>query len=159
MKRAQILIASLLIIFCGFAPFARVAAQTNNWTSVKALPKNTELIVTRKTDSQVVGFVQAVSDDTIAIDSDNGTFIIGKDNVKNVYLAEPRDRMKSLNRGALLGLLGGLAAGVGYSVVHPPEDESMPGFGIFFLGCGIGMLAGRHHAKGKDKGALIYSAK
>jgi len=159
MKREQILIASLVITIFAFAPSAHLAAQTNNWTAVKALTKNTELIVTRKTDNRVVGFLQAVTDDTIAIDSDNGAFLIGKDNVKQIYLAEPRDKMKTMNRAALLGMLGGLAAGVGYSIVRPPEDESMPGYGIFFLGSGIGLLAGRHHAKGKDKGALIYSAK
>jgi hypothetical protein len=159
MKRTRILIASILITFFAFAPSARVVAQSDNWTSVKALAKNTDLIITRKNAGRVVGFVQAVSDDTLAIDSDNGSFIIGKDNIEKIYYAEPRDKMKSLNRGALLGMLGGLAAGIGYSIVRPPENESMPGYGIFFLGSGIGMLAGLHHSKGKDKGALIYSAK
>ena len=159
MKRARILTASILIIFCGFAPFARLAAQTNNWTSVKALPKNAELFITRKTGGRVVGFVQAVTDDTIAVDSDNGTFIIGKDNIRQIYYAEQRDKMKSLNRGALFGMLVGLAAGVAYATVREPEGQETPGFGIFLLGSGVGLLAGKHNANGKDKGALIYSAK
>ena len=159
MKRTRILIASILIPLFAFAPFARITAQSNNWTSVKALAKDTELIITRKNAGRVVGFVQAVTDDTLAIDSDSGSFIIGKDNIKTIHYAEARDKMKSLNRGALLGMLGGLAAGIGYSILRPPKDESMPGYGIFFLGSGIGVLAGLHHAKGKDKGALIYSAR
>ena len=138
---------------------SRVAAQTNSWIGVKALPKGAELIVTRKNDGRVIGVTQSVTDDTIAIDSDNGSFIIGKDNIEKIYYAEPRDVMKSLNRGALLGMLGGLAAGVAYSSTREVNGEKMPGPWIFLLGGGLGALAGKRHAKGKDKGALIYSAK
>jgi hypothetical protein len=67
--------------------------------------------------------------------------------------------MKSVNRGALLGMLAGLAAGIAYATVRAPDGEDMYGAGIFLLGGGVGALAGKHHAKGKEKGALIYSAK
>jgi len=159
MKRASILAASILIAINGCAPLAQLTAQTNSWIRVKALRKNTEVIVTRKTDGRVIGFVESVTDDTVVIDSDDGTFVIGKDNIKEIFYAEDRDEKKSLNRGALFGLLGGLASGMAYATVRDTNGQSNPGVMFLLIGGGIGTLAGRYHAKGKDKGALIYSAK
>jgi len=160
MKRIQIPAASLLITIFAFASSAHIAAQTNNWTRVKALPKNAELIVNRKADGQVVGFLQAVTDDTIAIDSDNGSFIVGKNNIEKIYMAEGRDAAEGLKRGAALGMLGGLATSITYAtVVKSDIIEDRPGFLFVWIGLGIGAVVGRIHAKGKDKGALVYSAK
>lgn len=136
-----------------------VMAQTSSWASVKALPKGSELVVERKASEKVIGHLQAATDDTIAVTSDAGAFILARDNVEKIFFAVPRDSKKSRNRGALYGMLLGLAAGVAVSTLHDPDSEAMPGVGAFFGGGLLGVWVGNQHAKGKDKGPLIYSAK
>jgi hypothetical protein len=151
---------TILLSVCSSLMFPlAVPAQSDNWTSVKATPKGTEIFVERKRDDRVIGTIHAVTDDSIVITSDEGSFIIGKDNVAKIYLAVARDKKKSMNRGALYGMLGGLASGIALATLHPPENEEMPWVGTFFAGIGIGTLAGIRHGKGKDKGPMIYSAR
>jgi hypothetical protein len=152
---AGILLSVCLLLI---SPLA-VSAQSNNWTTVKATPKGTEVILERKRDNGVTGNIQTVTDDSIAVTSDDGSFIIGKDNVAKIYYAVARDKKKSMNRGALYGMLAGLAAGFAVALVREPEGQEMPGVATFLAGGGIGIWAGSRHAKGKDKGPLIYSAK
>ena len=140
------------------APVATVG-QSDNWTTVRAIPKGVDLMIERKRDDRVIGVLQVVTDDSIAIASDEGSFIIGKDNVARIFHAVPRDKKKSMNRGALYGMLIGLASGVALATAFPPENEEMPYVGTFLAGGGIGTWAGMRHGKGRDKGPLIYSAK
>lgn len=159
MKLSRQFAVLLLITGCVIAFPANFFAQTDNWTSVKALKDGTELIVTRKNSGRVVGYVQAVNDESVALTSDAGTFVIGKDYVSKIYYAVPRNKRKSLNRGALYGMIAGLVVGVAIGSVHEPEGQETPGLGAFLAGSAIGVWAGSRHAKGKDKGALIYSAR
>ena len=140
------------------APVA-LFGQSNNWTSVKAIPKSIDLIIERKRDDRVVGVLQAVTDDSIIVNSKEGSFIIGKDNVAKIYHAVGRDKKRAMNRGALYGMLIGLGAGVALATAFPPENEEMPYVGTFLAGGGIGTWAGIRYAKGKDKGPLVYSAR
>ncbi len=152
-------IAILLSIFSSLLLPASVAGQSNNWTSVRATPRGTEVIIERKRDDRVIGIIQAVTEDSIAVTSDDESFIVGRDNVTKIFHAIPRDKKKSLNRGALYGMLIGLGAGIALATAYPPENERMPWVGTFFAGGGIGAWAGSRHAKGKNLGPLIYSAK
>lgn len=149
----------MVIVVASFSIPQDLIAQTTSWASVKALPKGAELVVERKASEKVIGHLQAATDDTIALTSDAGAFILARDNVEKIFYAVPRDGTKSRNRGALYGMLLGLAAGVAVSTLQDPESEAMPGVGAFFAGGLIGIWAGNKHAKGKGKGALIYSAK
>ena len=134
-------------------------AQSNNWTTVKALQRGTEIIVVRKDSERVTGYVDGVTDDTLAVTSDSNSFVIGKDNVDQIYIAIPRDKMKHMNRGALVGGLLGLAAGIAVSVAMGPDTEAMPGLPVMLAGGAAGTWVGSRNAKGKDKGPLVYSAK
>lgn len=159
MKLTRISLA-LLVLTCSFLTVPVLAfGQSAEWSRIKATPTGTDIIIERKKDRRVVGYVQAVTDDSIAVRSEKGSFIIGKDNITKVFLARPRNKRKSLNRGALYGMLTGLAIGLAISLVHEPEGQEMPGMGTFLAGAGIGLWAGNRHGKGKDKGELIYSAK
>jgi len=159
MKRSNTFIALLSIAGLVLTAPIGLMAQANNWTSVKALQRGMELIVIRKSNDRVIGYVDAVTDDTLAVTSDTGSFVIGKDNVDKIYIAIPRDRMKHMNRGALVGGLLGLAAGIAVSIAMSPESEAMPGLPIMLAGGAAGGWFGSQRAKGKDKGPLVYSAK
>ena len=134
-----------------------LTAQTNNWMSVRAIPKGTELIVDRKNDDRVIGILNAVTEDTIAITSDGASFIIGKDNVLKVYHAVERKRKHLVG---VAGLAGGLAGAViDAKIQGPPESQEMPGVIGFIAGAVVfGGLAERL-VDDKKKGVLIYSAK
>lgn len=148
----------LLLTVCAVFTLSNVVpAQSTHWTGMKATPKGIDIIVERKNDETVTGVLQAVTDDSLAVTSDEGSFIIGKDNITKVFHAIPRDKKKLMNRGALYGMLIGLGAGVAAATAFPPENEEMPYVGTFLAGGGIGAWAGIQRAKGKDKGPLIYS--
>lgn len=134
------------------------SAQGNRWIAVKALPKGTELIIERKKSDRVVGYVTAVDDRTVSVTSNSGSFAIDKDNVSKIFYAIPRDKMKHANRGALIGMIGGLVAGVALSATQSSDSESMPYVGTFIAGGLLGGWIGAKHGGGKQKGSLIYSA-
>lgn len=159
MKMKQPVVALIFIVVASISLPQILIAQTTTWAGVKALPKGTELVVERKASEKVIGYLQAATDDTVTVTSDAGSFIIARDNVEKIFCAVPRDSKKSRNRGALYGMLLGLAAGVAVATVQKPESEAMPGVSVFLAGGLIGMRVGKEHAKGKDKGPLIYSAK
>ncbi|HEX6126762.1 MAG TPA: hypothetical protein VFZ23_15425 [Pyrinomonadaceae bacterium] len=159
MKLKSSVVPLMLIVVASLALPTNLFAQTTSWTSVKALPRGADVIVERKASDRVIGYLQSATDDTVAVTSDTGSFVISRDNVQKIFYAVSRDRKKIMNRGALYGMLLGLAAGVAVSTVQEPESEAMPGTGAFIAGGLIGMWAGHKHAKGKDKGPLIYSAK
>jgi hypothetical protein len=148
----------LLVAFVTIFPL-HVLAQSNSWTGVKALPKGTDLIIERKNDRPVVGYLASVSDDSIAITSDAGAFFVGRDNVANVYYAVPRSVKKHANRGALIGGLLGFGLGFGVSLKQYPDSEAMPGAPIFLGAALLGGWIGSKRGKGKDKGERIYAAK
>ena len=154
MKQKAVAIVSIIFICFSITP-----AQSSNWGNVQAVPRGTEVFIDRKNDDRVIGSIDAVTEDTIAITSDGGSFIIGKENVTKIFHAIPRDKKKALNRGALLGMLGGLGAGVLLTASRPPKGEEMPGVGVFFAGLGLGTWAGHRYGKGRDKGPLLYSAR
>ena len=151
-------LVTAILLFSLAAP-VELAAQSNNWISVKALTPKTEIIVLRKNGDQVVGYLSSVTDDSVAIDTGSGSYVIARDNVKKIYHAVPRDRMKGANRGALIGGLLGLGAGIAVSSAIPLESEAMPGPAIFLAGGLLGGLVGAKRGGGKGKGALIYSEK
>ena len=154
MKIKAIAVVSIIL-----ACFSITPAQSSTWGNVQAIPRGTEVFVERKNDDRVIGSVSAVTADTIAITSDEGSYIIGKENVTKIFHAIPRDKKKALNRGALLGMLGGLGAGVLFTAAVPPKGEEMPGVGVFFAGMGLGTWVGHSYGKGKNKGPLLYSAR
>jgi hypothetical protein len=156
--KLKIEFVAILLSVASLLP-ASVAGQSNNWTSVRATPRGIEVIIERKQDDRVIGIVQAITEDSIAVTSDDGSFIIERGNVTKIFHSVPRDKMKSLNRGALYGMLIGLGAGIALATAYPPENEEMPWVGTFFAGGGIGAWTGSRHARGKNKGPLIYSAK
>jgi hypothetical protein len=133
-----------------------VAAQTDNWTGVRALPKGAELVIERKSSGRVVGYLELATDDTVVIVSDANSFIIGRDNVKKIYYAVAHDKKKSMNRGALIGMIGG--AVTASLIAGEPEGQEMPGLGGLLIGGLAGTWFGKQRAKGKKRGALIYSA-
>src|SRR5688572_3836165 len=103
MRPAQIFLNLLLITgILLFFP-TNITPQTSDWTAVKVLQPGTDVMVLRKNGGRIVGYVQGSTDDTIAITSDSGSFVVGRDNVKKIYYAVPRDKRKSMNRGALIG--------------------------------------------------------
>jgi len=159
MRRSNIFTELLLIAGLVVTAPCALMAQANNWTSVKALQRGTDLIVIRKSNDRVIGYVDAVTDDTLAVTSDAGSFVIRKDNVDKIYIAIPRDKMKHMNRGALVGGLLGLAAGIAVSVAMGPDTEAMPGLPVMLAGGAAGGWVGSRRANGKDKGSLVYSAK
>jgi hypothetical protein len=159
MKLKRSVAALIFTVVVSISLPQNLIAQTTNWTSVTALPKGVELVVERRASKTIIGYLQATTDDWVAITSDAGSFIIARDNVDKIFYAVPRDRKKIRNRGALYGALLGLAGAVAVSIVQKPESEAMPGGGVFLAGGLIGMWVGNRHAKGKDKGPLIYSAK
>lgn len=150
-----------LIVIAGFllAVPTDLSAQSNHWISVKALPPKTEIIVLRNDGDREVGYVGSVTDDSIAMTTDSGASIIARNNVKKIYYAVPRNKRKSMNRGALVGGLLGLAAGVAVAYATPSNSEAMHGGAVFLAGGLLGGYAGRKRADGKDRGALIYSEK
>ena len=158
--RTKTTAAALLLTAFSLLAFSTVVrAQSIHWTALKATPKGIDVIVERKNDDRVIGVLQAVTDDSIAVTSDEGSFIIGKDNITKVFHGIPRNKKKLMNRGALYGMLIGLGAGVALTSAFPPENEEMPFAGTFLAGGAIGAWAGVRRAKGKDRGPLIYSAR
>ena len=151
-------LVTTILLFSLAAPM-ELAAQSNNWIRVKALRPKTELIVLRKNDDQLVGYLTSVTDDSIAIDTASGSYVIARNNIKKIYYAVPGDRMKGANRGALIGGLLGLAAGVAVSYAIPTDSEAMPGGAVFLAGGLVGGLVGAKRGGGKTKGALVYSEK
>jgi hypothetical protein len=90
--------------------------------------------------------------------ADEGSFVIGKANIEKIYYAVPRDKKKSMNRGALYGMLAGLGTTVAVGTLTADSDRT-PGWPIFLAGGLGGMWFGKKHGEGKDKGPLIYSAR
>jgi hypothetical protein len=151
---------SLLLIVAMVSVFPLcVLAQSDNWTSIRALPRGTDVIVDRRNDDRIDGTVASVSDSEIVINSDRGAFIVGRANVDRIYYAIPRSARKHVNRGALIGGAVGLGVGVGVSTLQSTNSEAMPGAVIFLAGGLLGGWIGSKRAKGMDKGSLIYSVR
>ena len=156
MKQTSTVIALLLMTILALPMCAR--AQTDSWVGVQALRPGTEIFVLRKNKDKVVGVLQSATGDTIALTADEGSFVIGKANIAKIFYAVPRDKKKSMNRGALYGMLAGLGTAVAVSTMTADSDQT-PGWPIFLGGGLAGMWLGKKHGAGKDKGPLIYSAR
>ena len=150
----MLLIATLVAMF----PLS-VLAQSDNWTSIRALPRGTDVIIERRNDDRIDGTITSVSDNEIVINSNRGAFIVARGNVERIYYAIPRNARKHTNRGALIGGALGLGVGIGVSTLQSSNSEAMPGAVVFLAGGLLGGWVGSKRAKGKDRGSLIYSAR
>jgi len=159
MRQAKLLVTIFLITgFVILLPL-NIAAQISEWTRVQALRPGTDVLVLRKNGSRVVGYLQGSTVDSIAVTTDSGSFVIAKDNVKKIFYAERRDKMKSMNRGALIGMGAGVIAAIAVTGLQEQEGGSHRGTVVFLASGLLGGLLGAKHGSGTDKGPLIYAAR
>jgi hypothetical protein len=149
----SLLIATVVAVF----PL-HVLAQSDNWTSVRALPKGTDLIIERKNDDRVIGTLASVSDDTIAITSEDGSFFVGRGNVTKVHYAVSRNVKRHLVRGLVLGMVIGTAVAGAFASEENDRDLTLGAVG-FWIGMGVGGYIVQKRGESKKKGELIYAAR
>ncbi|MDP9171980.1 MAG: hypothetical protein M3N54_15290 [Acidobacteriota bacterium] len=101
----------------------QIKAQTQSWSSVKAISPGTEIRIAGA--SPIHGTLQTVSDDTLVINSTTGSKTFDRPQITRVSVKKTSHRMRNTLLGAGVGAVGGLAVGAA-------SDHSCAPSGCFF---------------------------
>ena len=159
MQKRIFSILATAILFSTLLPPMNAQTPIEDWTNVSDLSENEYVFIRLKTGKKHKGQLLTVSDDSIEIlNKKNKSITLERTSIRTVHIGKWRDSDKSRNRGAGLGMIGGIVSyGVLVAAAGKEWDLSAPG--LLVIGGGVGGLLGKRRANKPKKGELIYSAR
>ena len=123
---------------------AQQAKPIANWANLNQLVMGAEIRVTLANGKTLLGFIQRVTPESLAINATTSQETLSRQDIRRVALKRPGHRGRNTLIGLAIGTGAGLAAGAGVDSQRSPGDW-LPNFGkaVFSpLGALIGTVVG-----------------